>query len=60
MWSPVYYTVSLVKRKGSPMTFKILYAAIALWAVYNFTTALTCKGDVSPFYWPPVTTCTVR
>lgn len=36
---------------------KILYAIVALWAVYNLTVTFTCEGRTSPFYWPPVTQC---
>lgn len=62
MRPPHYYTVALVKRKGSPMTAssiqKTLYVLIGLWALYNVVVATTCTGSVSPFYWPPVTQCT--
>lgn len=36
---------------------KVLYAIVALWALYNVSVVLTCDGDTSPFYWPPVTQC---
>lgn len=36
---------------------KILYAIIALWALYNVSVTFTCDGTPSPFYWPPVTQC---